>query len=99
MNQKYPQNLKNDQNTPQSLQNDQKIIHEFHKNLFMTKLIGLCALLTRKRKGVAMVHGVFGWFNDYIVGGICSFIFEGFNEVNSQPIRVDGDRNFWRRLL
>ena len=37
--------------------------------------------------------------SDYIVGGKCGFIFEGFNEVNSQPIRVDGDRNFWRRLL
>ena len=26
---------------PQNLQNDLKIIHEFHKNLFMTKLTGL----------------------------------------------------------
>ena len=64
----------------------------------MANLIGLRALLTRKRKGVAMVHGVLDGL-DYIVGGKCGFIFEGFNEVNSQPIRVDGDRNFWRRLL
>ena len=41
----------------------------------------------------------FGWFNGYIVGGICGFIFEGFNEVSSKSIRVYGDRNFWRRLL
>ncbi|KAK7858270.1 putative ring-h2 finger protein atl69, partial [Quercus suber] len=61
----------------------QCVLNPYTKGLRIAREFAL-SLLTRKRKGVAMVHEGFGWFNDFIFGDTEDVLAVGANNVRKK---------------